>query len=69
LITFGGTPQGQTNQKGPDQTRSTYKLSVIGPGMGFSSFNKSMNNFSTVHAISAQMSSIGAALAERKLAI
>ena len=33
----------------------------IGPPMGISSLNKSMNNFWTVHAISAQISSIGAA--------
>ena len=31
------------------------------PPMGISSLNKSMNNFWTVHAISAQISSIGAA--------
>lgn len=33
----------------------------IGPPMGISSLNKSMNNFWTVHAISAHISSIGAA--------
>jgi hypothetical protein len=33
----------------------------FGSGIGISSLNKTINNFSTVHAISAQISSIGAA--------
>ena len=33
----------------------------IGPPMGISSLNKTLNNFWTVHAISAHISSIGAA--------
>jgi hypothetical protein len=33
----------------------------IGLGIGISSLNKTTNNFSTVHAISAQISSISAA--------
>jgi hypothetical protein len=38
-----------------------HKPPKIGPGIGISSLNKSMNNFSTVHAMLAQISSIGAA--------
>jgi hypothetical protein len=37
------------------------KPSKFGLGIGNSSLNKTINNFSTVHAIFAQISSIGAA--------
>jgi hypothetical protein len=36
------------------------KTPQIGPGIGISSLNETMNNFTTVHAISAQISLIGA---------
>jgi hypothetical protein len=37
------------------------KPPIFGPGIGISSANKTVNNFSTVYAIFAQITSIGAA--------
>jgi hypothetical protein len=60
-LTLGSAFWGsQRNQKLPKRSfpQNTPKF---GPVIGISSLNKIINNFSTVHAIFAQISSIGAA--------
>ena len=56
-VPFGGTNACKKFQGG----HFPPKHPKIGPPMGISSLNKTMNNFWTVHAISAHISSIGAA--------
>jgi hypothetical protein len=56
-VPFGG-PNASKNIQGVHFPQSPPKF---GPGIGISSLNKTINNFLTVHAIFAQISSIDAA--------